>query len=93
MKPAFQPIDAPLYPAYYESCIAVAATDQADAEVSFSNYGAWVDIAVPGAGIFSTMPNHRNRLSILNYDSLGGTSMSTPHVSGVAALVFARYPD
>lgn len=78
----------PLYPAYYAYCIAVAATDQNDAKASFSNYGIWVDIAAPGVGIFSTMPNHRNRIGILNYGSLSGTSMSTPHVAGVAALVW-----
>jgi len=80
---------APLYPAYYENCIAVAATDQNDAKASFSNYGAWVDIAAPGVDIFSTLPNHRNRIGILNYGSLSGTSMSTPHVAGLAGLVWA----
>lgn len=83
--------DTPLYPAYYENCIAVAATDQNDAKASFSNYGIWVDIAAPGVDIFSTMPNHKNRIGILNYGSLSGTSMSTPHVAGVAALVFAKF--
>jgi thermitase len=80
---------APLYPAYYDNCIAVAATDQNDAKASFSNYGSWVDIAAPGVGIFSTLPNHNNRIGITNYGSLSGTSMATPHVAGVAALVFA----
>lgn len=80
---------APLYPAYYDNCIAVAATDQNDAKASFSNYGVWVDIAAPGVGIFSTLPNHNNRIGIKNYGSLSGTSMATPHVSGVAALVWA----
>ena len=84
---------APLYPAYYTNCIAVAATDKNDAKASFSNYGAWVDIAAPGVDIFSTMPNHKNRIGILNYGSLSGTSMSTPHVAGTAALVFAVKPD
>ena len=85
--------DAPNYPAYYDKCIAVAATDQNDSKASFSNYGEWVDIAAPGLEILSTMPNHKNRIGILNYGSLSGTSMSTPHVAGVAALVFARHPD
>lgn len=79
---------APLYPAYYTDCIAVAATDANDAKASFSNYGIWVDVAAPGVAIFSTMPNHRNRIGILNYGSLSGTSMSTPYVAGVAALVW-----
>ncbi len=79
----------PSYPAYYANCIAVAATDQNDAKASWSNYGSWVDIAAPGVNIFSTLPNHSNQIGILNYGSLSGTSMATPHVAGVAALVWA----
>lgn len=81
----------PTYPAYYEECIAVAATDQNDAKASFSNYGSWVDIAAPGVSIYSTLPNHPNRIGVRNYGSLSGTSMAAPHVAGVAALVKARY--
>lgn len=86
-------VSTPTYPAYYEECIAVAATDQNDAKASFSNYGSWVDIAAPGVNIYSTLPNHPNRIGVRNYGSLSGTSMATPHVAGVAALVKARYPS
>ncbi|MBI2853966.1 MAG: S8 family serine peptidase [Chloroflexi bacterium] len=79
----------PSYPAYYSNTIAVAATDQSDARASFSTYGSWVDVAAPGVNIFSTLPNHANAIGGLNYDYLSGTSMATPHVAGLAALIWA----
>jgi subtilisin family serine protease len=51
-----------------------------------SNFGATtVDLAAPGKGILSTTPNN-------GYTSLQGTSMATPHVAGVAGLVFSQFP-
>lgn len=83
------------YPAAYTNCIAVAATDENDAKASFSNYGSsWVDVAAPGVRILSTMPDHTVYLNTAygyyrNYDAMNGTSMATPHVAGLAGLVWA----
>jgi thermitase len=81
---------SPLYPAYYKNCIAVAATDENDAKASWSSFGKWVDVAAPGVNIFSTFPNHPYVIDkSLGYDYGSGTSMATPHVAGLAALVWA----
>ncbi|MBX3427239.1 MAG: S8 family serine peptidase [Pirellulales bacterium] len=70
-----------------ENLIVVAASDPYDRLASFSNYGSTaVDLAAPGDDIISTLPGDQ-------YGYRDGTSMATPHVSGVAALVLARSPD
>ena len=79
----------PRYPAYYENVIAVAATDRDDAKASFSNYGrGWVDIGAPGVDILSTVSG-RHSTAVDRYESWPGTSMATPHVAGVAGLVWS----
>ncbi len=79
------------YPAAYTNVIAVAATDRNDAKASFSNYGAWVDVAAPGKDILSTAPDHANRIwkRGVTYGTISGTSMASPHVAGVAGLVWS----
>jgi subtilisin family serine protease len=78
------------YPAACDGVLGVAATDWSDAHAAFSNYGSWVDVAAPGVGIYSTYW----RLDLAGvYAQMSGTSMATPFVSGVAALVRAWYPS
>jgi len=86
-----------LYPAGYDEAIAVAATDQYDNKAWFSNWGDWIELAAPGVDIYSTMPTYHVTMNdwgySMNYTYMSGTSMATPHVSGVAALVWSLYPN
>src|ERR687894_686262 len=78
----------PQYPAGYNlaNIVAVAATDDTDRLASFSNFGTTsVDLAAPGVGIMSTLPGGR-------YGRYSGTSMASPHVAGVAALIESQQP-
>jgi subtilisin len=74
------------YPAKYESVIAVAAIDETEKRASFSSHGPAVELSAPGVSVLSTIPNN-------SYDSYNGTSMASPHVAGVAALVWAAKPS
>jgi len=74
-----------IYPAYYDNCIAVAATDASDNLASWSNYGSWVDVAAPGSA-YSTKTDGQ-------YGYMAGTSMASPHVAGLAGLVFPVASD
>jgi len=76
----------PFYPAYFQNVIAVASTDSTDSLTPYSDRGDWVDVAAPGDSIWSTKPNN-------SYGSMSGTSMASPHVAGLAALVFTRVSD
>jgi thermitase len=79
------------YPGAYDVGIAVAASDPDDSRASFSNYGSWVDVAAPGAAIYSTMPTYIVTLNYYGYstyyDYMDGTSMACPHVAGLAGLL------
>jgi len=74
------------YPGAYSNVLAVAATTNADTHASFSTQGSYVDVAAPGYQIYNTfIPN--------SYDDVSGTSQAAPHVAGLAALVWSKYPS
>ncbi|PIR58960.1 MAG: hypothetical protein COU69_02790 [Candidatus Pacebacteria bacterium CG10_big_fil_rev_8_21_14_0_10_56_10] len=69
-----------LYPAKYDSVVAVAATDKSDGTPSWSSEGEQVELAAPGVEIRSTWNDG-------SYHTISGTSMASPHAAGTAALV------
>lgn len=79
---------SPQYPAAYNSSniISVAATTNRDGLASFSNYGATnCDMGAPGVDVLSTVTGN-------GYSYYDGTSMASPHVAGVVAMVYAQNP-
>jgi serine protease len=76
-------------PANCNNVIAVGAITSTGARASYSNYGTLVDIAAPGSNILSTLNAGTTTPGAETYASYNGTSMATPHVAGVVALIQA----
>ena len=73
--------------------ITVAATDNAGSRASFSNFGSLVEISAPGVSIYSTVNTGSQSPGAQGYASWNGTSMATPHVAAVIALMVSRNPS
>jgi len=81
------------YPAAYPETIAVGAVGRKNIKTAYSNYGPEVDVVAPGGdygeSIISTWGYYKDSSTIADYNGMIGTSMATPHVSGLAALLVA----
>ncbi|MFC4542841.1 S8 family peptidase [Halosolutus amylolyticus] len=71
------------YPAAYSEVMAVSSTNSSDGLSSFSSTGPEIEIAAPGSDIYSTYNDG-------GYNTLSGTSMACPHVSGAAGQLMAN---
>ena len=78
--------EAPTYPAFYENCLAVAASGSDNNLAPLSNHGDWVDVAAPGLDIYSTLPGN-------DYGYKSGTSFACAYVSGIGALLLDIVTD
>jgi serine protease len=82
-------------PGNCNNVISVAATNRTGAKASYSNYGSLVDISAPGGqtstgtanGIYSTLNSGTKTPSTESYAYYQGTSMATPHIAGLVALM------
>lgn len=80
------------YPAAYTGVLSVGSTNEKDAKSNFSQYGSWIKVTAPGSNIISTLPTYGSAMEGKNYGLASGTSMASPFVAGLAALIKGAYP-
>ena len=78
--------DTMSYPAKYDGVLAVAAVNKYNHRAFWSSTGGQLGVSAPGVNVKSSIPGAQ-------YATYSGTSMATPHVAGVAALVFSAHPS
>ncbi|MFA5862730.1 MAG: S8 family serine peptidase [Candidatus Thermoplasmatota archaeon] len=83
------------HPASFPNVIAVGSIGSTSSRSYFSNGGPQLDLMAPGESVISTVPTTSIMCGVRldPYCSVSGTSMATPHVAGVAALVFSLCPS
>lgn len=82
------------YSAQFDGVIAVGSTDAGDTVSAFSNVGPELNVVAPGGAIVSTTPTYAVQPGVaLSYDTFSGTSMATPFVTGLCALMWSRHPS
>lgn len=87
------PQAGPSYPAGEAGVMAVAATDSNDKRASFSQVGKHISVSAPGVNIFAGFPTYASQMPGKDYGAISGTSMATPMVAALGALVRSKYPQ
>lgn len=99
-------LNEPNYPAALNGVIAVGAVDSSKDRAPYSNFGSWVSAVAPGGnlakdvngdgqkdGVLSTVARDAGGTLTYDYELWQGTSMATPHMAGVMALMKAVAPS